>query len=67
MAGTPEGGKLAVETNKKRHGEDFYARIGRLGGKVSRGGGFMDREFASEMGRIGGVARWKHPKSEEAA
>ena len=28
MAGTQKGGKAAAETNKTRHGSDFYARIG---------------------------------------
>lgn len=28
MAGTKAGGKRAAETNIKRHGEDFYKRIG---------------------------------------
>ena len=40
MSGTVEGGKLAAETNKKYHGEDFYARIGAIGGKNGHTGGF---------------------------
>lgn len=32
MSGTIEGGRKARATNIKRHGEDFYARIGKMGG-----------------------------------
>lgn len=55
MSGTRSGGLLAARTNKKRHGKDFYARIGRVGGKRSNTGGFAaNRELASQAGRIGG-------------
>ena len=58
MAGTPKGGRLAAEKNKKRHGADFYARIGRMGGQKSRNGGFAageaGRKRASYYGAIGG-------------
>lgn len=40
MAGNKQGGKKAAETNKLRHGKDFYARIGSEGGKKGRTGGF---------------------------
>lgn len=33
MVGTIEGGRKAAEKNKKHFGEDFYHRIGKLGGK----------------------------------
>ena len=33
MAGNASGGKKAAAANIKRHGSDFYARIGRRGGK----------------------------------
>lgn len=35
MAGTKAGGKKAAETNKKLHGANFYAEIGRKGGRKS--------------------------------
>lgn len=55
MAGTLEGGKKAAATNKAKHGDDFYARIGRKGGKNGHTGGFAaNRELASRVGRIGG-------------
>ena len=33
MAGTKKGGKKAAKTNKKLHGANFYAEIGRKGGR----------------------------------
>lgn len=55
MAGTQIGGKLAAESNKRKHGADFYARIGKMGGKKGRTGGFFaNRELAREAGRKGG-------------
>lgn len=40
MVGTKAGGAKAAKTNKERHGEDFYARIGRRGGQNGTTGGF---------------------------
>ena len=40
MAGTLSGGRKAAKTNIKKHGKDFYANIGRLGGKAGNTGGF---------------------------
>lgn len=40
MAGTKAGGRAAAETNKKKYGKDFYARIGKAGGQKGRNGGF---------------------------
>ncbi len=55
MSGTITGGRRAAQTNKTRHGKDFYAMIGRKGGQISRGGGFAaNRELASKAGRMGG-------------
>lgn len=55
MAGTPQGGKMAAKTNKAKHGPDFYARIGAMGGKKGRTGGFFaNRDLAREAGRKGG-------------
>lgn len=36
MAGTKAGGLKAAVTNKAKHGKDFYAKIGKLGGKSRR-------------------------------
>lgn len=55
MAGTPEGGKKAAATNKRKYGDDFYAKIGTMGGKIGRTGGFWaDRELARTAGAKGG-------------
>jgi hypothetical protein len=58
MAGTARGGRLAAQKNKKKHGSDFYARIGRLGGQRGTTGGFAageeGRKRASQYGAIGG-------------
>lgn len=35
MAGTKQGGIAARETNKKKYGKDYYAKIGSKGGKVA--------------------------------
>ena len=64
MAGTKAGGLKAAATNKAKHGEDFYKRMGRLGGMMSTTGGFASdkvgkdgltgAERASIYGTIGG-------------
>ena len=55
MAGTAAGGKAAAETNKKKYGADFYARIGAKGGKLGRTGGFAaNRALARIAGAKGG-------------
>lgn len=56
MPGTIMGGRKAAATNKLKYGKDFYARIGAMGGKVGRTGGFYaNRQLASEAGRKGGL------------
>lgn len=56
MPGNKIGGRKAAIANKARHGEDFYKRIGAIGGKKSTSGGFAaDRERASWAGRKGGM------------
>lgn len=63
MAGTVAGGKAAAETNKRKYGIDFYARIGAIGGKLGRTGGFYaDRELASRAGRKGGMTSRRRKK-----
>lgn len=55
MAGTVMGGKRAALKNKQRYGEDFYAKIGALGGKKGHTGGFYaNRELARIAGAKGG-------------
>lgn len=68
MAGTVEGGRKAAATNKKRNGDDFFKRIGAIGGRNGHTGGFaaMDPERRSECGRKGGrISRRGKAKKEE--
>ena len=56
MSGTKVGGQKAVITNKAKHGEDFYRKIGAIGGAISRTGGFYgDPERARIAGIKGGT------------
>lgn len=62
MAGNLEGGKKAAVTNKKLYGKDFYANIGRKGGKNGHTGGFAaDHERARRAGAIGGKKSKRGP------
>lgn len=55
MAGTKDGGKAAASTNKTKYGSDFYAKIGAMGGKKGKTGGFYaNRELARVAGAKGG-------------
>ena len=55
MAGTRDGGAAAAKTNKAKYGSDFYAKIGAMGGKKGRTGGFYaNRELARIAGARGG-------------
>lgn len=68
MAGTKADGLKAAATNKRRHGDDFYVRIGRRGGKQGRTGGFAaNPALASIAGRIGGHKSKRGPAIRKAA
>lgn len=55
MAGTKAGGLLAAQTNRAKFGDDFYKKIGAMGGKKGRTGGFYaNRELARIAGAKGG-------------
>ena len=55
MAGTKAGAKKASNTMKKRYGDDYYHRIGKVGGQNGRTGGFYaNRETARGAGAKGG-------------
>lgn len=65
MAGTKAGGKAAAATNKTKHGADFYARIGAMGGKKGHTGGFFaNRELARVAGAKGGRISRRTKKAE---
>ena len=64
MPGTKIGGLKAAATNKRLHGEDFYANIGRKGGKNGHTGGFAaNPELAKAAGRKGGKISRRRPKT----
>jgi general stress protein YciG len=66
MAGTSKGGVKSAA----KLGTDFYKKIGAKGGKISRGGGFTDKQKAREAGKKGGAAsalkRWGHKPTIDA-
>lgn len=66
MVGTKKGGKSAAQRNKELYGDDFYARIGSKGGKMSKAGGFaageIGRQRARKWGAIGGKISRRRPK-----
>lgn len=55
MPQTKEGARKAAATNRLRHGDDFWKRIGQIGGRKGTTGGFQKgSELAREAGRKGG-------------
>ena len=68
MAGTKTGGTKAAATNKAKHGADFYARIGAMGGKKGRTGGFAaNPALARIAGAKGGRISRRGKKKDSAA
>lgn len=77
MSGNKIGGLKTAKVNVKKYGKDFYKRIGAIGGRKSRGGGFASdkigkdgltgHERARFAGMVGGKAtRTSHKASVEA-
>lgn len=55
MAQTKDGAKLAAQTLRQKYGEDYYKKIGKMGGKAGTTGGFYaNRDLASQAGAKGG-------------
>lgn len=55
MSGSKIGGLRAAKTNKERYGDDFFKKIGAIGGRNSNTGGFAaNHELARIAGRLGG-------------
>lgn len=61
MAGNTRGGRKAAMTNMNLYGNDFYHKIGKLGGAASNTGGFAylkrtgQTDKISQAGSIGGA------------
>lgn len=55
ISGTKEGGLKTRDTNRKRHGKLFYARIGQIGGRNGHTGGFGQGDQGRERARKAGV------------
>lgn len=71
MPGTREGGLKTAATNKKRHGADFYVRMGAKGGSAPH---YRPRGFAAnpELARLAGakggrISRKNQRKDAEAS
>lgn len=57
MTGTKAGGIKACNTTKEKHGEDFYKKIGKIGGSVFREAPrwfALHPDFAKTAGAKGG-------------
>lgn len=54
MSGTIAGGRKAAKTNMKNE-PNFYSRIGAMGGKNGKTGGFAAGEAGRERARIYGA------------
>lgn len=68
MAGTIDGGSKAAATNKAKYGDDFYSKIGAIGGskKQTRPKGFAYSQanglnWHIEAGRKGGLISKRKP------
>jgi hypothetical protein len=57
MAGTKQGGLNAAATNKAKFGDDYYVKLGAVGGKVKgqpKGFAAMDKDKVRAAGAKGG-------------
>lgn len=76
MTGTKEGGRKTALTNKLKHGDDYYAKIGKKGGMNGHTGGFASdvtgkdgltgKERARIAGRKGGLTSRRGPAIRKA-
>lgn len=75
MAGTRAGGLKVAATNKSRYGDDFYKKLGHMGGIKGRTGGFASLkigkdgltglERARKAGAMGGRISRRGPVNRE--
>lgn len=67
MAGTKAGGRKAAATNKTKYGSDFYAEIGRKGGKNGHTGGFAANPALAKIAGAKGGRVSKRGKAKKIA
>lgn len=70
MSGSREGGRKAAATNKAKYGKDFYANIGRKGGRKSHPETryfAMHPEVAKNAGAKGGRTSRRGPAKDTRA
>jgi hypothetical protein len=48
MSGTKAGGQHAAATNKQKYGDDFYQKIGLIGGKLGTTGGWASNKIGED-------------------
>ena len=66
MAGTKAGGQKAAATNREKYGPNFYAEIGRKGGKLGHTGGFAaNKALARVAGAKGGRISKRGPSKKK--
>lgn len=62
MAGTKAGGQKCKRTLLERYGEDYFSRLGKVGGRAEVPKGFAaNPELAAEAGRKGGSISRRGP------
>ena len=66
MVGTRQGALKTGKSNKERHGDDFYQKIGKMGGSCcnSKKGFGSNPALARLAGRKGGLHRWTKKESQ---
>ena len=70
MSGTKIGARKAVATNLKKHGANFYAKIGAIGGRVSTptgGFGAVDEHGRHTAAQIAGAKGGKKSRRGKTA
>lgn len=57
MSGTVSGGRKCAVTNKAKYGDDWYRKIGAIGGRngIGKGGFHENKALAREAGSKGGT------------
>lgn len=62
MVQTAEGAKKALQTIRERYGDDHFTKIGAIGGKKSKGGGFAEGDAGRSRAKLYGSTGGKKSK-----